>query len=206
MNLKLRLLLVLFAAGSFVFARFALAQEDPLKDPDLQEMLKEAQELQKEGGTAKSPVKMSDLKKQADEIQAQQKQEELKEKAALQKQLAAPGPVSLPDWTPVTPQLHATGAATKKIVDDEVRIIQTGTSPLSPKELGDAWEAAIAGKEINRSRNNITSNGAPTVVLFLSTRTEPREEVRMEASREANGKITEINISSPLPKPETDTD
>ena len=206
MNLKLRLLLVPLLAGSFMFARFALAQEDPLKDPDLQEMLKEAQELQKESGTGKSPVKMSDLKKQADEIQAQQKQEEEKEKAALQKQLAAPGPVALPDWTPATPQLHAAGVAAKKIVDDEVRVVQTGTSPLSPKELADAWEAAIAGKEINRSRNNITSNGAPTVILFLSTRTEPREEVRMEASREANGKITEINISSPLPKPEEDTD
>ena len=48
MNLKLRLLLVLFLAGSFLLARFAFAQEDPLKDPDLQEMLKEAQELQRE--------------------------------------------------------------------------------------------------------------------------------------------------------------
>ena len=57
---------------------------------------------------------MSDLKKQADEIQAQQKQEEEKEKAALQKQLAAPGPVALPDWTPATPQLHAAGAAKRK--------------------------------------------------------------------------------------------
>jgi hypothetical protein len=206
MNLKPGPLLVSYVAGSFLLAHFAFAQEDPLKDPDLQKMLKEAQELQKESGATKSPVKMSDLKKQADEIQEQQKQEELKEKAALQKQLAAPGPVALPGWTPATPQLHATGAAAKKIVDDEVRIVQTGTSPLTPKELGDAWEAAIAGKEINRSRNNITSNGAPTVVLFLSTRTEPREEVRMEASREANGKITEINISSPLPNPEDSTD
>src|SRR5262249_53881708 len=146
----------------------------------LQEMLKQAQELQKESGSAKTPVKMSDLKKQADEIEAQQKLDEEKEKAALQKQVDAPGPVTLPDWTPSTPQFHTTGAAAKKIVEDEVRIIQTGTSPLSPKELGDAWEASVAGKEINRSRNNITSNGAPSVVLFLSTRTEPEQEVRME--------------------------
>ncbi len=202
MNSKLRPLLVLSVAGSFLLARFAFAQEDPLKDPDLQEMLKQAQELQKESGPAKSPAKMSDLKKQADEIQAQQKQEEEKEKAALQKQLAAPGPVALPDWTPPTPQFHASGPVSKKIVDDEVRVIQTGTSPLSPKELGDAWEAAVAGKEINNSRNNITVNGAPSVVLFLSTRTDPRQEVEMEAKREASGKITEVNISSPLPKPE----
>jgi hypothetical protein len=205
MNSTLRPLLILLSVGSFLLAPLARAQEDALSDPDLQKMLKEAQELQKEAGPAK-PVKMSDLQKQADEIQAQQKREEEKEKAALQKQLAAPGPVALPDWTPATPQFHASGPVNKKIVDDQVRVIQTGTSPLSPKELGDAWEAAVAGKEINNSRNNITVNGAPSVVLFLSTRTDPRQEVEMEAKREAGGKITEVNISSPLPKPEAASD
>ena len=205
MNSTLHPLLSLFAVGSFLLAPLSHAQEDSLSDPDLQKMLKEAQELQKEGGPAK-PVKMSDLQKQADEIQAQQKQEEEKEKAALQKQLVAPGPVALPDWTPATPQFHASGPVSRKIVDDEVRVIQTGTSPLSPKELGDAWEAAVAGKEINNSRNNITVNGAPSVVLYLSTRTDPRQELEMEARREAGGKITKVNISSPLPKPEAESD
>jgi hypothetical protein len=205
MNSTLRPLLVSLAVGSFVLAPLARAQEDPLSDPDLQKMLKEAQELQKEGGPAK-PVKMSDLQKQAAAIQEEQRQEELKEKAALQKQLAAPGPVALPGWTPATPQFQASGPVSKKIVDDEVRVIQTGTSPLSPKELGDAWEAGVAGKEINNSRNNITVNGAPSVVLYLSTRTDPRQEVEMEAKREAGGKITEVNISSPLPKPEAASD
>jgi len=206
MNLKLCPLLVLSVAGSFLLNQFAFAQEDPIKDPDLQEMLKQAKELQKESDSAKSPAKMSDLKKQADEMLAQQKQEEEKEKAALQKQLVAPGPVALPDWTPTTPRFHATGPVGKKIVDDEVRVTQTGTSPLSPKELGDAWEAAVSGKEINNSRNNITVNGAPSVVLYLSTRTNPRQEVEMEAKRAAGGKITEVNISSPLPKPEAAND
>lgn len=68
------------------------AQDDPLKDPDLQQMLKQAQDLQKENGPAKTPVKMSDLQKQADAIQAEQKEEEKKEKAARQKQLEAPRP------------------------------------------------------------------------------------------------------------------
>ena len=63
MNLKRCLLLVLSVAGSFLLNQFAVAQEDALKDPDLQEMLKEAKELQKESDSAKSPVKMSDLKK-----------------------------------------------------------------------------------------------------------------------------------------------
>jgi len=206
MNSTLRPLLVLLLGGSFLLASFAPAQEDPLKDPDLQEVLKQAQELQKESGPAKTPVKMSDLQKQAAAVQEEQRQEELKEKAALQKQLAAPGPVALPGWTPATPQFHVNGPASKKIVDDEVRIIQTGTSPLSPEELGDAWEAALAGKKFNHTRNNITTNDAPAVILFFSSRTDPPQEVRMEARREAHGKITEVKVSSPLPKPEDATD
>ena len=79
--------------------------------------------------------------------------------------------------------------------------MQTGTSPLSPKELGDAWEAAIAGKEINLGRNNSLINGAPSVFIYLTSRTDPPQEVRMEARRQVDGKITEITISSPLPKP-----
>lgn len=206
MSSKLRLLLVLFVGSSFSLAPFTRAEEESLKDSDLEEMLKEAKELQKESDGANAPVNMSDLKKQADDILAQQKQEEEKAKAALQKQVAAPGPVALPDWTPSTPQFHTNGPLKKEIVDDEVRVLQTGTSPLSPKELGDAWEAAIAGKEINDSRNNITMNGAPSVVLYLSSRTDPPQEVRMEAKREAGGKITQVEISSPLPKPGDETD
>ena len=43
----------------------------------------------------------------------------------------------------------------------------------------------------------------PTRILFLSTRTDPRQEVELEASREPDSKITQIEISSPLPKPDT---
>jgi len=39
-------------------------------------------------------------------------------------------------------------------------------------------------------------------ILFLSTRTDPRQEVELEASREPDSKVTQIEISSPLPKPE----
>ena len=73
-------------------APLVTAQDDALKDPDLQQMLKPAQELQKESGPARTPVNMSDLEKEAAEIQAEQKQEAEMAKAALQKRLAAPGP------------------------------------------------------------------------------------------------------------------
>jgi len=44
----------------------------------------------------KMGVKMPDVKKQLEEVN----KEEAKEKAALQKQLEAPGLLALPDWTP----------------------------------------------------------------------------------------------------------
>jgi hypothetical protein len=37
--------------------------------------------------------------------------------------------------------------------------------------------------------------------MFLSTRTDPVQEVKLEARREPDGKITDVIISSPLPKP-----
>jgi hypothetical protein len=147
------------------------------------------------------------MEAQAKQEAAREEQEEQREKqqlqAALKKQLDAPGPVTLPDWTPATPQFTANGPPTKKIVDDEVKIIQTGTSPLSPKELADGWEATAQGaNNLNHGRNNISVNQKLTTITYLSTRTNPVQEVKLEASREPDAKITKVEISSPLPKPE----
>lgn len=185
------------------------AQDNPLNDPDLQKMLQQAQELQK----SSTPASMSDLKKRMEEMQkeakkieAEQNKQEKAEKAALQKrlekQLAESGPAKLPDWTPATPQFTATGSLVKKINDEQVKTVQTGTSTATPQAIGDAWQAGVADKEVNKSLNNITVNGEKTIVLFLSTRTEPREELEMEAKRDPGGKVTKVTITSALPKPE----
>jgi hypothetical protein len=42
--------------------------------------------------------------------------------------------------------------------------------------------------------------------LLLNTRSEPRQEAELEASREPDSKITQIEISSPLPKPNIDNE
>ena len=122
----------------------------------------------------------------------------------MKKQLEAPGTVALPDWTPTTPQFTVAGSPTKKIVDDEVKIILTGTSPLTPKELADGWEAAEAAttNKLNHVRNNISSNDNLTTIMFLSTRTDPVQKVELDARRAPGEKISRIEISSPLPKPE----
>jgi hypothetical protein len=178
-------------------------------------MLKEAQEMQKEAKELQNPAspdtkkKLAEMLSQAKEEEARQEEQEKRDKeklqAALKKQLEAPGPVVLPDWTPATPEFKAAGAPTRKIVDDEVKIVQTGTSSLTPENIADRWAAAaVTANNLNQSLNKINVNGKITRILFLSTRTDPRQEVELAASREPDGKITQIEISSPLPKPNID--
>ena len=116
---------------------------------------------------------MQDVKK----IMEESDKEEAKEKAVVD----APGPAKLPAWTPKVPQFTSAGPVAKELVDGEPAVVEKGTSPLTPAELGDAWEKAVADQQINHSRNNMTINGAITVILYLSTRSESREEVRLEA-------------------------
>ena len=198
---------------SFLFASSVRAQDDnPLNNPDLKKMLEAAQEMQKQNPTSPdSKKKLSEMLSQAKEEEARQEQEEKQEKAklqaALKKQLDAPGPVVLPDWTPATPEFKAAGAPARKIVNDEVRIVQTGTSSVTPEKIADSWQAAAnAANNLNQSLNKISVNGKITRILFLSTRTDPRQEVELEASREPDSKITQVEISSPLPKPDVESE
>lgn len=179
---------------------------------EAQEMQKETKELQKQNSTSPdTKKKLADMLSQAKEEEARQEQQEKREKeelqTALKKQLEAPGPIVLPDWTPVTPEFKAAGAPVRKIVDDQVRIVQTGTSSLTPEKIADTWQAAAtAANNLNQSLNKINVNGKITRILFLSTRTEPRQEVELEASREPESKITQVEISSPLPKPNIESE
>ncbi|HET6888190.1 MAG TPA: hypothetical protein VFH87_09735 [Candidatus Udaeobacter sp.] len=204
----------ILAISCLLFSPFLRAQENPLNDPDLKEMLKEAQEMQKEAKELQkqnptSPdtkKKLAEMLSQAKEEEARQEEQEEREKekvqTALKKQLEAPGPIVLPDWTPAIPEFKAAGAPARKIVDDEVKIVQTGTSSLTPEKIADSWQAAAtAANNLNQSLNKINVNGKITRILFLSTRTDPRQEVELEASREPDSKITQVEISSPLPKP-----
>ena len=190
-----------------LFAASVCAQDNPMDDPDLQQLLKQAQEMQKNSGSLDTRKKLADMGAMAKQEAARQEQEEKDEKeklqAALKKQLDVPGPVAFPDWTPVTPEFEPAGKPAKKLVDEEVRIVQTGTSSLTPEQLADSWESATVVKEknLNRSRNNLNVNGKITRILFLSTQTDPVERVELEASREPKSKVTQVEISSPLPKP-----
>ena len=183
--------ITLFLSAALTLSPLANAQES---DPDLAKALKEAEEQSK-----KMNIKVPDIKPQLAEIE----QDEAKEKAALQKQLEAPGPVALPAWTPKLPQFTPAGPATKKIMDEQVHIVLTGTSPLTPAQLGDAWEAAKTEK-MSFSRSNNSINDTKTVIIILRPQDAAREEVRLEATRAPEEKITHITVTSPLPKPDVD--
>jgi hypothetical protein len=209
----------ILAISCLLFAPLLRAQENPLNDPDLKEMLKEAQEMQKEAKELQkqNPTapdrkkKLAEMLSQTKEEEARQEEQEKREKEkvqiALKKQLEAPGPIVLPDWTPATPEFKAAGVPARKIVDDEVKIVQTGTSSLTPEKIADSWQAAAtATNNLNQSLNKINVNGKITRILFLSTRTDPRQEVELEASRQPDSKITQVEISSPLPKPNIESE
>lgn len=216
MNSKSHAVALLLVICLFLAPRLR-AQDETTKDSELTKMLKEAEEMQKEAAEIqkKNPPapdakkKLAQMEAEAKAEAARQEQEEKREKeklqAALKRQLEAPGLVALPDWTPPTPQFKAAGSPIKKIVDDEVKIVVTGTSSLTPKELADSWEAAAdAAHNLNHFRNNISSNGNLTTIMFLSTRTDPVQKVELAARRAPGEKISRVEISSPLPKPTSD--
>jgi hypothetical protein len=193
-----------------LFSASVRAQDNPMNDPDLQQLLKQAQEMQKSAknpGSLDTRKKLADMEAMAKQEATQQEQEEKDEReklqAALKKQVDAPGPVAFPDWMPATPEFKPAGKPAKKLVDEEVKIVQTGTSSLTPEKIAESWQAAAAAENnLNQSLNKMNVNGKITRILFLSTRTDPRQEVELEASREPDSKVTQIEISSPLPKPE----
>jgi hypothetical protein len=115
------------------------------------------------------------------------------------KQTVKADPPTLPDWTPPVPQFKPDGPVSKKKVDGEERIAQTGTSPLTPAELGNSWETAKTA-EFMRSRNNLNVNGKIIIKVTLTDYYAPKEEVHLEAVRGPKEKITHVTIYSPLPK------
>jgi len=173
----------------------ALAQED-----DIDAAMKKAME------NANKPASKADMKKleqqakaQSDQMEAEQKAEEAKQKAAAQAVVDAKGPTSFPDWTPPVPQFTPSGPPARKLVDGEPKIIQTGTSPLSPEALCDEWDKFKSPKFSHERGGSEINHNADLYVSFRNG--EDNTEIKMEAERKAGGKVTHVTISSPLPVP-----
>src|SRR5438128_2914959 len=172
-----------------------LAQED-----DINAAMKKAME------NANKPASNADMRKleqqakaQNDQMEAENKAEDAKQKAAAQAVVDAKGPTSFPDWTPQVPQFTPSGPPARKLVDGEPKVIQIGTSPLSPEALCDAWDK-FSNPKFSHERTGSEINHSAD--LFVSFRNgEDNTEVKMEAERKAGAKVTHVTISSPLPVP-----
>src|SRR6266446_5181727 len=172
-----------------------LAQED-----DIDAAMKKAM---KNANKPDSKADMKKLEKQAmadiAKAEAENKAEEAKQKAATQAVVDAKGPTSFPDWTPQVPQFTPAGGPARKLVDGEPKVIQTGTSPLSPEALCDAWDK-LANPKFSHERGGSEINH--NADLYVSYRNnEDNTTVRLEAERKAGAKVTHVTISSPLPVP-----
>ena len=160
-------------------------------DKDTDATLMQAAEAAKKMG-----MQMPDVKK----IMEEDEKEEAKAKAKVQAVVNAPGPVALPAWTPKVPEFTPAGPLAKKVIDDAPKIVQTGTSPLTPVALADAWEKFKNDKySFSRTRSNI--NGTSTQTVTYRDMDDTTQEVTMEAKREPSEKITLVTLSSPLPTP-----
>ena len=182
---------VLIACASLGVANLTSAQN---ADKAVDQAIKQAEEAAK-----KMNLQMPDIQKMMADDEKEEAQEKAKAKAKMEAALAAPGPAAFPDWTPKVPQFTPAGAAAKKMVEDKAQIIQTGTSPLTPAELGDAWDATKLDNTISRGRTNSNINDTKTVTLHLATQDNPPHEVTLEATRAPGEKITHVTITSPLP-------
>ena len=173
---------------ALTLARIANAQDT---DKETEAALRQASEAAKKMG-----IEMPNVKKMMEE----DAKEEAKAKVKVQAAISAPGPVAFPDWTPKIPEFTPAGPAAKKVVDDVPQIVQTGTSPLTPVALADAWEKFKNDKyQFSRMRSNI--NKTITQTVTFRELEDPHQEVTMEATREPREEITHVTLSAPLPTP-----
>ena len=136
---------------------------------------------------------------QINQGEAENEAEEAKKKAAVQKLVDEKGPATFPDWTPRVPEFKPAGPPARKLVDGEARIVQTGTSPLSPEAIADEWDK-FANPKFSHERTGSEINH--NVDLFVTYRRgEDNSEVKLEVERKAGAKITHVTISSPIPMP-----
>jgi hypothetical protein len=187
--------LFLLAALTLITATSGLAHDD-----DIDAQMKKALE------NANKPASKADMKKleqqakaQIEEAETENKAEETKQKAVAQAVVDVKGPVAFPAWTPEVPQFTPSGPPSRKLVDGEPKVVQTGTSPLSPESLCDAWDKFANSKFSHERGGSEINHNADLYVSYRNN--EDNAVARLEAERKAGGKVTHVTISSPLPVP-----
>ena len=188
--------LSLLAALALITATPGFAQDD-----DIDAQIKKAMEEANKPAAKKPDMKKMERETMAQiaDAEAENKAEEAKQKAAARAVVDAKGPTSFPDWTPLVPQFTPSGPPARKLVEGEPKIIQTGTSPLSPEALCDAWGKFKSPKFSHERGGSEINRNADLYVSFRNN--EDNATVKLEAERKAGAKVTRVTISSPLPAP-----
>ena len=182
----------LLATSSFLFAA---------EDDDIDAQMKKVMENPNAPAASKADMKrmQEQAMSQIAAAEAQNKAEEAEKRAALQKLVEQKGPASFPDWTPQVPQFTPAGPAARKIIDGEARIVQTGTSPLTPDQIADEWDK-FANPKFSHERTGSDINHSVDLHVMYR-RNEDNSEVKLEVERKAGAKITHVTLSSPIQQP-----
>ena len=183
-----------------IVVALALAAAIPLfgQDDDIDARIKKVMENPDQPAASKADMKklQEQAMSQIHEAEAENKAEDAEKKAAVQKLVDQKGPASFPDWTPAVPQFTPAGPPVRKMVDGEARIVQTGTSPVSPDKIADEWDKFKNEKFSHERTGSVINNAAD---LFVSYRkADDNTEVKLEVERKAGEKTTRVTISSPI--------
>ena len=186
----------------FLITTLALITTIPAfaQDDDIDAAIKKGMENANKPASKETMKKLEqEAKAQIDQAETENKAEEAKQKAAAQAVVDVKGPVSFPAWTPEVPQFTPSGSPVRKLVDGEPKVIQTGTSPLSPEALCDAWDKFADPKFSHERGGSEINHNADLYVSYRNS--EDSAAVKLEAERKAGAKLTHVTISSPLPVP-----
>ena len=186
-----------------------------MDDPDLQQLLKQAQEMQRTATQSGSPDTRKNLpiwkrwQRGSGATRAGGKGREGKITGCAQETARCARPGRVPDWMPATPEFKPAGKPTKKLVDEQVK--NRSDWHLVTHSGANGGKLAIgssraANRISNQSLNNMNVNGKITRILFSARAPIPGQEVELEASREPDSKVTQVEISSPLPKPDIESE
>jgi hypothetical protein len=187
--------LFFFAALAFVMTTPVFAQDD-----EIDAAMKKAMENANKPASKADMEKMErETKAQIDQADAENKAEEAKQKAAAKAVVDVKGPVAFPAWAPEVPQFTPAGPPARELIDGEPKVIQTGTSPLSPEALCDEWDKFKNPKFSHERGGSEMNHNADLYVSYRNS--EDNATVKLEAERKAGGKVTRVTISSPLPVP-----
>ena len=193
MKLPARLLsLCLFAT---LTTAFSAAAADDL-DPEARAAIEAARKMAEKAG-----VKVPDLKKLMAEDADEKDDTAKKPKGVTTK----PSPLTaLPAWVTPIPGFKPAPGGTRWIEDGVEHGTMSGTVAGTTREVGEQWKTAAKEKFSSTTTNDMTINGALTVIVFAAYLKDEQVEhkVELELKPSKGGKYSQAKVSYTIAAPE----